>query len=391
MFESFVREHGLGFAQLAGDPAAIVASADHWLETGRRRDAIPGVRRFARMHGALLDALLLDYWRTVQGSDLVIYSAVAFAACSVAERLGIPGISACLQPLHRTREFPVIALGDAWNRSARFNLATYAAMARLAWYAERRRINRWRREVLELPPIPSGRVLGEPGSAEAPVATIYGYSPSVLATPVDWPQDVHVTGYWILLPRSNWQPPAELTRFLDAGPPPVYIGFGSMTPQHAGALTSLAVDAVSRTGNRGILLSGWGELGAGPLPESVLAVRDVPHEWLFPRMRAIVHHGGAGTTGAALRSGRPSVVIPLGFDQPFWGRRSRALGVAPAPIPRRQLTADRLTAAIERATTDTVIGDRARHLGETLCAEHGVDQAVAVIERVGRVGPAAPR
>ena len=136
--------------------------------------------------------------------------------------------------------------------------------------------------------------------------------------------------------------------FLAAGPPPVYVGFGSMTPDRAEPLTAVALEALARTGQRGVLLSGWGSFGAGKLPPTVIAVRDVPHEWLLPQMRAVVHHGGAGTTGAALRAGVPSIVLPLGFDQPYWAARVTALGVGPRADPAAQALRRRLSMAIDR-------------------------------------------
>ena len=155
-----------------------------------------------------------------------------------------------------------------------------------------------------------------------------------------------------------------------------------MTPQDAGALTDVALESLARTGQRGVLSSGWGTLGAGALPPTVIAVRDVPHEWLLPRMRAVVHHGGAGTTGAALRAGVPSIIAPLGFDQPYWGRRVAELGVGPPPIPRRRLTIERLASAIDRAVRDEAMRRRAAELGAQLRTEHGVQAAVAVVEEI---------
>jgi sterol 3beta-glucosyltransferase len=131
-----------------------------------------------------------------------------------------------------------------------------------------------------------------------------------------------------------------------------------------------------------VLLGGWGAFGEGALPSSVIAVRDVPHEWLLPRMRAVVHHGGAGTTGAALRAGVPSIVVPLGFDQPFWGRRVHALGVGPRPISRRRLSASGLANAIRTATGDSAMRARAASLGAELRAERGVERAIAELAAI---------
>jgi UDP:flavonoid glycosyltransferase YjiC (YdhE family) len=383
IFRPLVLANDIDFAPVAGDPAAIVAAADRWMATGRGRDALSGLRYFLHVHGPLLDALLADYWRSAQGSDLLIYSTVAFPASSVAERLGIPGIAAGLQPLHRTRAFPFIGAPAALRLGPTFNEATYAMAGRLVWSAQRRRVTAWRRDVLGLPPSQWRGPFARLGSPAAATPTIYGYSPSVVSRPADWDPHVRVTGYWPLRPGADWRPPPALERFLDAGPPPVSIGFGSMTPQHANRLTAIAVDALALAGHRGILLSGWGNLGGGPLPSTIFTVQDVPHEWLFPRMRAIVHHGGAGTTGAALRSGVPSVVVPLGFDQPYWGRRVEALGVGPGPIPRRKLTVARLAHAIDRAVSDHAMRERSEALGRQLRSENGVDSAVDVVEEHG--------
>jgi sterol 3beta-glucosyltransferase len=383
VFRSSVQASGISFAAVAGDPVAIVAAADRWLSTGRARDLLPGARYFMHAQGPLFDAMLTDYWRIAQGSDLLIYSTVAFPVWSVAERLGIPGIAACLQPLHRTREFPIIALSGVPRLGAHFNESSYAVAGQIAWQSQRRRVNAWRRDTLGLPAVPWRGPFARGGLHRLPGPTLYGYSPLVVARPSDWGPDVHVTGYWVLSPGADWRPPPALERFLGAGPPPVYIGFGSMTPQHADRLTTIAVDALSRTGQRGVLLSGWGQLGSGPLPATVIVVRDIPHEWLFPRMRAIVHHGGAGTTGAALRSGVPAVVVPLGFDQPFWGRRVAALGVGGDSISRHKLSAGRLAYAIDRAIRDDAMRARAAQLGAALRAEEGVEAAVGLVEHYG--------
>jgi UDP:flavonoid glycosyltransferase YjiC (YdhE family) len=380
MFRPLVQAAGVGFRPIAGDPAAIVAAADRWMATGRARDMVPGLRYFIRAHGPLSDAMLADYWRVAQGSDVLVYSNVAFPAWSVAERLQIPGVAAGLQPLHRTRAFPFIGIPGDLKLGPGFNEATYTLAGRLLWESQRRHVTKWRTDVLDLPPASWRGPFGTAGANAARAATIYGYSSLVVDRPVDWPSTVHVTGYWTLPAARDWRPAAALERFLDGGSPPVYIGFGSMTPRRAERLTAIAVAALARSEQRGVLLSGWGELGSGTLPPTVFAVRDIPHEWLFPRMRAIVHHGGAGTTGAALRAGVPSVVSPLGFDQPYWGRRVAALGLGPDPIPRRKLTVNRLAQAIDRAVTDGAMRARAAALGEQLRAEDGVETAVGIIE-----------
>jgi sterol 3beta-glucosyltransferase len=239
--------------------------------------------------------------------------------------------------------------------------------------------NRWRVEVLGLPPVPFGGPYGQIEREREIV--LHGYSPSVVPRPPDWGEHVHVTGYWFLDRPDDWQPLNTLEAFLSSGPPPVYIGLGSMTGRDPEALTRLALGALRRTGQRGVLLAGWAGLGGIDLPEDVCLVDDVPHDWLFPRMAAVVHHGGAGTTGAGLRAGRPSILLPYFADQPFWGRVVHNLGAGPLPIPQKQLTEPRLAAAINRAVTSPGIHRRARTLGEQIRNEDGVGNAVEILSQ----------
>jgi UDP:flavonoid glycosyltransferase YjiC (YdhE family) len=215
---------------------------------------------------------------------------------------------------------------------------------------------------------------------------LYGYSPAVIPKPPDWGEDTHVTGYWFLDPVEAWTPPAALVEFLEAGPPPVFVGFGSMSSRKPEETTALIVDALDRAGQRAILLSGWGGLEGARVPDTVFVVDAVPYSWLFPRVAAVVHHGGAGTTSAGLRAGVPSLVIPFFGDQPFWGRRVAALGVGPEPVPRRRLTAERLARALREAVTDEGMRQRAAELGARIRTEDGVGRAVAVLETLERRG-----
>lgn len=199
---------------------------------------------------------------------------------------------------------------------------------------------------------------------------------------------IQVTGYWFLDRPAGWQPTAELVDFIEAGPPPVYVGFGSMNNREAEVMARTVVDALAMAKQRAVIATGWGSLGDAALPETVFKVDAVPHDWLFPRMAAVVHHGGAGTTAEGLRAGVPSVIVPFIVDQPFWGARIRALGVGPDPIPLRRLTAGRLAQAIRSAATDPGMRQRARHLGAALRAEDGLACAVKLLRE--HLGPPRP-
>ena len=209
---------------------------------------------------------------------------------------------------------------------------------------------------------------------------LYGWSPSVLPQPPDWGRWLHVTGYWFLERLGEWKPPRELADFLDSGPPPVYVGFGSMNKTDPEQLTDIVLRALERTDRRGVLVTGWGGISNSASPDTVFAVEEVPHDWLFERVEAAVHHGGAGTTAASLRAGIPTIVVPFFADQPFWGRRVAELGVGPEPIPRRSLTVERLTSAIRQATSDRDMKSRAAALGQRIRAETGIERAVEAFD-----------
>jgi sterol 3beta-glucosyltransferase len=170
--------------------------------------------------------------------------------------------------------------------------------------------------------------------------------------------------------------------FLQNGSKPIYIGFGSMGSRKPEETADLVLRALAQTQQRAILLSGWGGLSRSNLPDSVFMVNSIPHAWLFPRMAAVVHHGGAGTTAASLRAGVPSIVIPFFGDQPFWGQRVAALGVGPTPIPRQKLTSEKLAKAIEQALTDQTMRQRAANLGAQIRAEDGIANAVAAVQKI---------
>lgn len=224
--------------------------------------------------------------------------------------------------------------------------------------------------------------------SEAPPLLI-GVSAHVVPRPRDWPPNVHLTGYWFLDEPAGWAPPRELSDFLASGSTPVCVGFGSMVSEDPAADVRTIAAALERAGRRAVLLTGWAGLGAhaAGLPPTILPLASAPHSWLFPRMAAVVHHGGAGTTAAAFRAGVRQVVVPFITDQPSWGYRVRRLGVGPPPVPRRKLTAERLAAALLRALDDEGMAARAKELAERIRGEDGGRVAVDVLER--ELGPAS--
>lgn len=209
---------------------------------------------------------------------------------------------------------------------------------------------------------------------------VHGWSPTVLPHARDWGSWLHTTGYWFLDRPKDWNPPQKLVDFLDSGAAPVSVGFGSMNDIGSEELTDIALEALKRTGQRGLLLTGWGGISNRDLPDDVLRIDEAPHDWLFPRVSAAVHHGGAGTTAASLRAGAPTITVPFFADQAFWGERVASLNAGPGPIPPRKLNVGALESAIRGAVGDDRIRQAARRVGESIRSEDGVAEAVKVIE-----------
>jgi sterol 3beta-glucosyltransferase len=206
----------------------------------------------------------------------------------------------------------------------------------------------------------------------------------VVPVPSDWDTNSIVTGYWFLDAPSAWQPTPELTAFMEHGPAPIYVGFGSMAFNDAARQTAIVLEALRLIDQRAVIATGWGGLKSVDVPPAVFVIDAVPHDWLFPQVSAVVHHGGAGTTGAGLRAGKPTAICPFVGDQSFWGWRVAALGAGPQPISQWRLTAARLAEAIRSAVNDEHIRQRAASLGTTIRSEDGVGRALAHI--LGRQG-----
>lgn len=373
-FKEFVEGYGLTCVTTDDDMKTVVQQG------ARGRVTVKG-KTYRNARWAFFQLLLDATLELSQGADVLVYSsALILTAPHVAEKLKIPAIPALLQPyMTPTGDFPPVGmpalpLGKGYNRFA------YKIFETFVWTFLKSPINKWRREGLGLPPYAEASPFAALQRGNVP--TLYGFSPAVLPKPAEWGAHIHETGYWTLPPRTDWQPTAALTDFLAAGAAPVYIGFGSMASEDPAKTAQVVAEAVKAAGVRAVVATGWDGIRNDASSDNLFVLEQAPHEWLFPRMAAIVHHGGAGTTGASLKAGVPTIVVPFKGDQPFWGRRVAALGVGTAPIPRKQLTAERLAAALRQTLEDMPMRERAATMGARLRAEDGVAAAVRVIEGV---------
>lgn len=379
-FAGLAEEYGVEFASLGHPYQPFITGAAEAAALGSG-NVVNQLRYGWQQRHYVFDQVHEDEWRAAQGAEAIIYKYSWTAGYTIAEKLGIPCAAAMLFPLTPTRAFPSFLLGRGVDHGPLLNRLVWTISQQVVvWQLQRREDNALRRES-GLRPLPFfGGPYARQAREEMPV--YYAYSPTVLPRPADWPERMQVTGYWFLDPPPGWQPPDVLLQFLRAGPPPVSIGFGSMASRDADATLRLVLEALELSGQRGVLLSGWAGLGKDhALPEYAFAADHLPHSWLFPQMAAVVHHGGAGTTGAGLRSGVPAILVPLTADQPSWARMLHALGVGPAPIPFQTLTAERLASAIRQAVSDPAMRQRAADLGKRIQQEDGLRRATESFTR----------
>lgn len=346
----------------------------------------------------IIPQLIQQTRQASEGADLVIHTLLTtITGHQTARELGIHDLSALVFPVFTpSTQFPnpLFTPWPAWmsvfgSRATafgpRYHYLTHREFNRVFWYGNRLTIRLLRRRYPGIAALKEWPFENCDGLMPAPDAgdaaeVLYGISRHALPYPNDWPESCQMTGYWFLDAPPAWKPPEGLMRFLDSGPAPVFIGFGSVITPLAERLTHAALDALRQNGQRGVLLQGWGGLKTETLPDWVYPVDQVPYDWLFPRLAAVLHHGGMGTTAAALRAGIPQAAMPFTFDQPFWGRQAHRLGVGPEPIKRGQRNAQAMAKAIASMLSDSTMQRTARQLGEKIRAEDGLGNAVQAVE-----------
>jgi len=376
-FDDLIEAHGLRAApvstdirEMLQDPAMI-----------KSIQSVSGKYYAWKKYRHAFRAQLDEWWEVARQvrPDVIAFHPKGLPGPHIAEKLGIPAVPAVVIPgLVATVDYPTIVspLADlTWPG----NWLSHKLLLRLSTLMTSGAINAWRRDALGLPPSrfrdpyafyhPDGR----------PGPRLHGYSAQLQPKAYDWDEHEHVTGYWHLEQSAGWEPTPELERFLAFGPPPVFVGFGSMPTDDPAALTRLVLDGLAASGRRGILGLAWGGLAKMDTPEDVFVLDDAPYDWLFQRCAAVVHHGGSGTTHEGLRWGRPTVVCPVLLDQPYWGRRVHAIGAGPAPVALRKLTAAGLARSIRETLQPKVVA-RAAEAGTRMQQEPGATEAARLIE-----------
>ena len=369
-FEAMAREEGIGFAALPAEFLDILNSPEAREAIGKSKPGFGAGFKLLKHYRGLMRPVLDIEWQSARdfAPDAILYHAKALGAPHVATRLGVPSfLTSPLPGFTPTSAFPTPVLPFA--HLGPLNRISHALMIHGGSIMFAKGIKQWRAEALGLP---------QRGKAAPDAGTLYGYSPHVLPKPADWGEDVAVTGYWFL-DSADWMPDAALRDFLATGAKPVYVGFGSMPGGAPEELTRAVVEGLRRAGKRGVIATAGGALQELEAMPDMHFIAGAPHDRLFPLMHGTLHHGGAGTTGAALRAGIPTAICPFLGDQPFWARQVTALGVGPAGLDLHSMEADDIAASF-RAMDDPQMRRRAARLGEAIRAEDGVAGAIAFVE-----------
>ncbi|EAS36512.3 sterol 3-beta-glucosyltransferase [Coccidioides immitis RS] len=378
-FEPWVRQHGIDFAPVEGDPAELMRIC---VENGMFTYSF--LKEASLKFRGWIDDLLSSAWSSCQGSDILIESPSAMAGIHIAEALRIPYFRAFTMPWTRTRAYPHAFAVPDHKMGGAYNYMTYVMFDNVFWKAIAGQVNRWRKRQLGL----RGTNLDKMQPNKVPF--LYNFSPSVVPPPMDYGDWIRVTGYWFLDEGSSWSPPEQLTAFIQKARNDrkriVYIGFGSIVVSDPTALTKTVIESVLKADVRCVLSKGWSDrLGDPssaktevPLPPEIYQITAAPHDWLFSQVDAVAHHGGAGTTGASLRAGVPTIIKPFFGDQFFFGTRVEDLGVG---ISLKKLNVNVFSRALWEATNSERMIVKAKLLGEKIRKENGVEKAIQALYR----------
>ncbi|KAG5742999.1 hypothetical protein H9Q72_000181 [Fusarium xylarioides] len=405
-FQSFVEENGLEFFSIGGDPAELMAFMVKHPGLMPGFDAITSGEVSKRRKG--IQEILMGCWRScIEGgnglgpppkphasnapldvslevpggpgqepfvADALIANPPSFAHVHIAEKLGIPVHMMFTMPWSPTRAFPhpLANIQSSNTDDVMTNYMSYTLVEMMTWQGLGDVINRFREKALDLPPL---SLIWAPGLlARLKISWTYCWSPALIPKPNDWGRHIDIAGFYFLNLASSYTPDPDLEAFLRDGPPPVYIGFGSIVVDDPNAMTEMIFEAVRLSGVRALVSKGWGGLGADDLgkPDGVFMLGNVPHDWLFEHVSCVVHHGGAGTTAAGIKAGKPTLVVPFFGDQPFWGAMIARANAGPDPIPYKQLTAEKLAEAINFCVKPETL-EQAKILGQKIREERGTD------------------
>lgn len=371
-FASKVADEGMIFSPISGSVKVFM--------TNIMKPGVNGVGFLKQVRdtlAAIIRPFLADLEAACVNAEAIIATFFGQIIQSIAEVNHVPFIQTHYFPMDNNKATP-ISSAPGQNAGKAWNITSYQLGYTLISTMEKYYLSEWREERGMAPRKMEHRPNYEINGHIVPV--IYAFSPLIMPRPTDWGENIHLSGYWSDDKPVDFQPDPSLVKFLQEGEKPIYIGFGSMTGNDMGETLDIVLEALQQTGMRAILATGWGGVDV-PNHPNLYVGGFIPHDWLFRQVRAVVHHGGAGTTAAGILAGRPTLVIPFGGDQPFWGNRMHQLGIGPKPIPRERLTVSKLSKALTLLITTKSYSVAAKELGIRLRMEEGPVIAANIIEK----------
>jgi sterol 3beta-glucosyltransferase len=372
-FEAMVHNYGIDFYPVGGDYESLKIDPEMIRQAQKADNPLKMFFSFQKLKKYGIH-MIDDTCAACQGSDLIVYHPGVTTGYFLAEKFGIPSVLASPFPINRTKERPSVILYGKVKSSPLINTISYLLLQKMLWMASESSLKPfWKAKFGRLP-----KGFGEPFERHADPRhpAVVSCSNFVFPRPQDWNEHVHQYGYWFLEEREEYPPSPELAEFLKRGDKPVYIGFGSMfDPAETEKVMTIIVEGTNRTGKRAII-NGFGD--PANLPDNIFRVDGIPHSWLFKRVSAVCHHGGAGTTAAGFKAGVPSIIIPFALDQYAWAQRAYDLGVGSKPIPVKKLTPDNFTAAVEYVFQDEIVVN-AKVLALHIASEKGAGESAKMI------------
>jgi len=382
-YEPFIFERGLKFFCIPGDTHAAINSCEGHAALNKKNNTESFFNHLTKASAPMATDIVLQCLEACKNADHIICTHFSLhTAYFLSQQLSIPFSMASVNPMIccETNEFhnmmfpPAAEWLPVFVRKA-YNSFSHKTVSDLWWKSYKSLYtNAWKKACgLTLPD-------ADPLKTARPLLSLFGYSRYMLKKPAEWGNDRHVCGYWYLKADGSWQPPADLEHFMDNGPKPIYIGFGSMNNSMLknGELEKLVLETIGNTKHRFVVLKQGLNFDAGQIAENIFATGPVPFKYLFPKMRLLVHHGGAGTTALGLEAGVPAIITPLIVDQRFWSWRVEKMHVGPAPLHWHSLSAAKLSSAINTWADNNSAKNRAEELGRKIAQEHGVDNAVRI-------------
>ena len=368
-FEDFIKSYGIGFYPLSVDYQTAYIDPKMLQEAQSSDNPLKMLLTFNKMKKYVLGLTEEMYYACVD-SELIIYHPGATIGYFAGEMLGIPSVLASPFPMHKTKE---VASVIAYGKTKMPIKLSYTLLQSMLWMAGKTGVTAFLKKKNGKLPKGFARPFEKVDKRHPALVSCSNF---VFPRPEDWNENIHQNGYWFVEEQIEYAPTKELDEFLSKGDKPVYIGFGSVfNTVQKDKTVKLIIEAIHKCGKRAII-SGMGSIGN--LPEAIIAIGSIPHSWLFKRVSAVCHHGGAGTTAAGFKAGVPSVIIPFSNDQFAWAHRSHYLGVGSKPIYRKDLTADKLAVAIEFALSNNIVTN-SRTLGQNIATENGARDSAQVI------------